>query len=114
MALELTAGTLQQDVERAERHMRVVIDERRFGAGAARVGSDAGETQADAEAAQTARQATVEKIEQTTNRIAAIRRESDAESDLLNQQRTEPPPPLSAVVRVFRSAPAFVGEPGCN
>src|SRR5438445_10397309 len=28
MALELTAGTLQQDVERAERHLRVVADDR--------------------------------------------------------------------------------------
>jgi chromosome segregation protein len=90
MALELTAGTLHQEVERAERHMRVVADD------AARLSQEQQElearrtkTIADAEAAQTARQATVERIEQTTNRITAIRREAEAESELLNQQRSE-------------------------
>ena len=90
MARELNAGTLQQEVERTERHMRVVIDD------ATRLTQEQQEleerrvkTMADAEVAQAARHATVERIERTTNRITAIRREAEAESELLNQQRAE-------------------------
>ena len=90
MALELTAGTLQQDVERAERHMRVVSDDTaRLEQERHELEATRAKTLADAEAAQTARQAAVEKIEQTTTRITAIRRQAETESEMLNQQRAE-------------------------
>jgi len=90
MARELNAGTLQQDVERTERHMRVVIDD------SARLQQERREleesrtrTLAEAEAAETKRRSTQERIEQTGHVLAGIKREAEAESELLNQQRSE-------------------------
>ena len=90
MARELNAGTLQQDVERTERHMRVVIDD------SARLQQERREleesrtrTLGEAEAAETKRRSTQERIEQTGHVLAGIKREAEAESELLNQQRSE-------------------------
>jgi len=90
MARELNAGTLQQDVERTERHMRVVIDD------SARLQQERREleesrtrTLGEAAAAETKRRSTQERIEQTGHVLAGIKREAEAESELLNQQRSE-------------------------
>ena len=90
MARELNAGTLQQDVERTERHMRVVIDD------SARLQQEHREleesrtrTLGEAEAAETKRRSTQERIEQTGHVLAGIKREAETESELLNQQRSE-------------------------
>jgi len=90
MARELNAGTLQQDVERTERHMRVVIDD------SARLQQERRDleesrtrTLGEAEAAETKRRSTQERIEQTGHALAGIKREAEAESELLNQQRSE-------------------------
>jgi chromosome segregation protein len=90
MALELTAATLQQDVERAERHLRVVTDD------TARLAQERNELEesrakalGDAERAEASRRATSERIEQVSNRVISIRKEAETESELLNQQRAE-------------------------
>ncbi|HYR76999.1 MAG TPA: chromosome segregation protein SMC [Pyrinomonadaceae bacterium] len=90
MARELNAGTLQQDVERTERHMRVVIDD------SARLQQERRDleesrtrTLGEAAGAETKRRSTQERIEQTGHVLAGIKREAEAESELLNQQRSE-------------------------
>lgn len=90
MARELNYGTLQQDIERAERHLRVINDD------AARLQQERRELEesrtrslSEAEVAETLRRATKERIEQTTNLLAGIRRDAEAESEILNQQRAE-------------------------
>jgi chromosome segregation protein len=90
MGLELTFGTLQQDVERSERHMRVIADD------TARLAQDRSELEQnrakslrDADTAETARKSTYEKIEEVTNHVAAVRREAEVENELLNKQRAE-------------------------
>ena len=90
MARELSAETLRHDIERAERHLRVVADD------AARLQQELREleesrakTAAEAEAAKAARDETRERIEQTSALLAEIRRSADSESETLNQQRAE-------------------------
>ncbi|MFS8084439.1 MAG: chromosome segregation protein SMC, partial [Acidobacteriota bacterium] len=90
MARELNAGTLQQDVERTERHMRVVIDDsERLRQERRELEETWAKTLGEAEAAETMRRATQERIEQTGNILAGIKRDAEAESELLNQQRAE-------------------------
>jgi chromosome segregation protein len=90
MARELNAGTLQQDVERTERHMRVVIDDtERLQQERRELEESRMRTLGDAEAAETMRRSTQERIEQTGHVLAGIKREAEAESELLNQQRSE-------------------------
>jgi chromosome segregation protein len=90
MALELTAGTLQQDVERAERHLRVVADDTaRLTQERQELEENRARTLSDAEAAEAARRATNQRIELVINRVALIRKEAESESELLNQQRAE-------------------------
>ena len=90
MARELNYGTLQQDIERAERHLRVVgddtaqLEQERRDLEASRT-----KTLSEAEVAETMRRATQERIEQNTNLLAGIRRDVDSESEILNQQRAE-------------------------
>jgi chromosome segregation protein len=90
MARELNYGTLQQDIERAERHLRVVADD------AARLQQERREveetrfrTLAEAEKTETMRRATQDTIEQSANILAGIRRDAESESEILNQQRAE-------------------------
>jgi chromosome segregation protein len=90
MARELNCGTLQQDIERAERHLRVVADdtahleqERR------ELEESRAKTLGESETAETMRRATQERIEQSTNSLAGIRRDAESESEILNQQRAE-------------------------
>ena len=90
LALEMTAGTLQQDVERAERHMRVVADDSvRLQQERRELEEKLAETLSEAETADAKRRATQERIEQTVSVLAGIRRDAELESELLNQQRTE-------------------------
>ena len=90
MALELTAGTLQQDVERAERHLRVVADDQtRLEQERRELEERRGRTLADAEAAEAARVTVNERITEITNHVNEIRREVEAESETLNQQRAD-------------------------
>jgi len=90
MARELNYGTLQQDIERAERHLRVVADDTaRLEQERLELEDSRTKTLRDAETAETMRRATQERIEQTTNVLAGIRREAEAESEILNQQRAE-------------------------
>jgi chromosome segregation protein len=90
MARELNYGTLQQDIERAERHLRVVADD------TARLEQERRELQEgrvktlrEAETAETMRRATQERIERITNVVTGIRRDAESESEILNQQRAE-------------------------
>jgi chromosome segregation protein len=90
MARELNYGTLQQDIERAERHLRVVEDDTtRLEQERRELEESRAKTLDEAETAETMRRATQERIEQTTNVLAGIRREAEAESEILNQQRAE-------------------------
>jgi chromosome segregation protein len=90
MARELNYGTLQQDIERAERHLRVVADDTvRLEQERRELEDSRAKTLREAETAEAMRRATQERIEQTTNVLAGIRREAEAESEILNQQRAE-------------------------
>lgn len=90
MTLEMTETTVQQDVERAERHMRVVADDRTLlRQEQAEMEQKLAETLRDAQMAEQSRRATHEKIEATNTALAAIRRDAEFESELLNRQRTE-------------------------
>jgi len=90
MARELNAGTLQQDIERAERHMRVVADDStRLEQERRELDESRAKTLREAETAEAMRRATRERIDQTTNVLAGIRRQAESESELLNQQRAE-------------------------
>jgi chromosome segregation protein len=90
MAREMTAETLRNDVERAERHMRVVSDD------TARLQQERHEleesrtrTIAEAETAETMRVAAQARIAQTASVVTTVRHDAEAESELLNRQRTE-------------------------
>jgi chromosome segregation protein len=90
MAREMTAETLQHDIERAHRHLRVVADD------AERLEQERGElednrarTMAEADTAESLRRAAHERIEQTTNVLATIRRDAEIETGLLNHQREQ-------------------------
>ena len=90
MARELNYGTLQQDIERAERHLRVVADDTaRLEQERRELEESRTKTLGEAETAETMRRATRERIEQTTNLLAGIRRDAEGESEILNQQRAE-------------------------
>ncbi|HVS21161.1 MAG TPA: hypothetical protein VHD88_04895, partial [Pyrinomonadaceae bacterium] len=90
MAREHTAGTLQQDIERAQRHMRVVADDaERLHQERRELEERRAKTVAEAESANALRRATQERIEQSANLLAGIRHEGEFESELLNKQRSE-------------------------
>ena len=90
MARELNAGTLQQDVERTERHMRVVNDDtERLHQERREVEESRARTLGEAETAESMRRATQERIEQTAKRLIGLKQEAEAGSELLNQQRAE-------------------------
>jgi len=63
MARELNYGTLQQDIERAERHLRVVADDTaHLGKSAASLEESRAKTISESETAETMRRATQERI----------------------------------------------------
>ena len=88
MTRELTASGLDQEVERAERHMRVVAQD------SARVETEMHEvvqrrTQAllDATAAESARETAADNVIRASALLADLRREAEVESDSLAHQR---------------------------
>jgi len=90
MTIELSAGTVQQDIERAARHMRVVQDDiSRLEQERKELDERRAKTLTDADIAGSARQATHDRIEEANGNLAAIRRDAELESETLNQQRAE-------------------------
>jgi chromosome segregation protein len=88
MAHEHTTTSLEQEVERAERHMRVV------GQDSARVEQERFEIQnrraqalLEAEAAETAREAAADKVIKASALLTDLRREAEVESESLAHQR---------------------------
>jgi len=90
MTRELTAAGLDQEVERAERHMRVVAQD------SARVADERLEVEQrratallDAEAAEAAREAAADNVIKASALLADLRREAEIESESLASQRAE-------------------------
>jgi chromosome segregation protein len=88
MAHEHTTTSLEQEVERAERHMRVVgqdsarVDEERF-----EVENRRAQALLEAEAAETAREAAADKVIKASALLTDLRREAEIESESLAHQR---------------------------
>src|SRR5205807_2057334 len=90
MAREMTAETLRHDIERAERHMRVVTDDlERLQQERRELEETRAKTLGEAETAEAMRLATQERIEQTIAVLAGFRRDAEAESEHLNQHRAD-------------------------
>ncbi|HJZ79365.1 MAG TPA: hypothetical protein VKD91_03435, partial [Pyrinomonadaceae bacterium] len=90
MARELTAETLRQDVERAERHLRVVADDtERLAQERNELGDNRTRTRTEAEIADEFRRATQERIEHNLGVLGGLRRDAETESEILNKQRAE-------------------------
>jgi chromosome segregation protein len=90
MARELNFGTLQQDIERAERHLRVVADDTAHLEQERRELEDSrAKTLREAGTAETMRLATQERIELNASLLTEIRHAAESESEILNQQRAE-------------------------
>ncbi len=88
MSRELNASTVKQDVERAERHLRVVADDiARLSEERRELGDRRANTIAEAGMAEAARRATGERIEQAGAVLANVRRQTEAENEILNRQR---------------------------
>jgi chromosome segregation protein len=88
MARELNAAGLAQEIERAERHLRVVADD------AARLTSERLELEerrrtalAEAEAAEIARQTASQTVAEAASLLAIARREAEVENEGLGEQR---------------------------
>jgi chromosome segregation protein len=88
MARELNATQLTQEIERAERHLRVIADD------TARLAQERLELEerrataiSEAETAEAARLAALETITQAANVLAVARRAAEAESESLGEQR---------------------------
>ena len=88
MTRELTAGGLAQEIERAERHLRVVADD------TARLEEERSDVEqkrlralADAEAAETARLAATETVTTASALLAEARRAAEAQNEGLGTQR---------------------------
>src|SRR6185295_20170577 len=88
MAHQHTATSLEQELERTERHMRVVgqdsarVDEERL-----EVENRRAQALLEAEAAETAREAAADKVIKASALLADLRRETEIESESLAQQR---------------------------
>jgi chromosome segregation protein len=90
MALEMTSETLRHDVERAERHMRVVTDDTdRLAQERTAIEESLAKTLSEAESAERMRSESLTRIEETASVLANLRRDAEAESELLNRQRAE-------------------------
>lgn len=87
MARELHAAGVKQDIERAERHLRVVADE------AARLAEERRQLEgrratatAEAEAAEASRLACLQRVAEAAEALAVARRAAEAESEHLSRQ----------------------------
>ncbi|HSQ22937.1 MAG TPA: chromosome segregation protein SMC [Pyrinomonadaceae bacterium] len=90
MAREMTAETLRQDVERAERHLRVVADDtQRLEQECQELEERRAKTHAEAAVADGMRRATQERIEHRLGVLGGLRRDAETENEGLNQQRAE-------------------------
>ncbi len=90
MAREMTADSLRQDVERAERHLRVVADDtQRLQQERRELEERRAKTQAESAVADEMRRATQERIEHTLGVLGGFRRDAETENESLNQQRAE-------------------------
>jgi chromosome segregation protein len=90
MALELTADNLQNDVERAERHLRVISDDHaRLQQERIELQENRARTLRDAEAAESARLQVNQRLAEVTNRLTELRQQIEAEGATLNHQRAE-------------------------
>ena len=88
MTRELTAAGLAQEVERAERHMKVVAQD------SGRVAEERRELEhrrsralVDAEAAESARESAADNVIKASGLLADLRREAESESEMLAAQR---------------------------
>ena len=88
MAHEHTATSLEQEVERAERHMRVVgQDSLRVEQERLEVENRRAQALLEAEGAETAREAAADNVIKASSLLADLRRELEVESESLAQQR---------------------------
>ncbi len=88
MARELTAAGLFQEVERAERHLRVVADDTaRLQAEQVDVVRRRESALTDAETAQAAREAASLTVSEASTRLSELRRATEVEGEALAQQR---------------------------
>ncbi len=88
MQHELTASGLEQEVERAERHMRVVgQDSQRVEEERSEIENRRARAFAEAEAAETAREAAADNVIRASSLLTDLRRELEIESESLAGQR---------------------------
>ena len=88
MTRELTASGLEQEVERAERHMRVVTqDSARVEEERREVENRRAQALIDAEAAEAARETAADKVIRASTLVADLRREAETEGETLAGQR---------------------------
>jgi chromosome segregation protein len=90
LAQDLTSETLRQDVERAERHLRVVADDtQRLEQERDELQEKRTKTRAEVGVADEMRRETQERIELTLGVLGGLRRDAENENESLNQQRAE-------------------------
>ena len=88
MTRELTATNLDQEIERAERHLRVVgQDSARVEAERIELAERRARALEEAEAAEAAREASADNVIQASASLADLRREAEIESEGLARQR---------------------------
>jgi len=88
VAREVSAQQLQHDIERAERHMRVVADDAaRLADERKEVGERRAKQLEDLEAAESSRAAAQSKVAEATETLADARRATEAENERLGEQR---------------------------
>jgi chromosome segregation protein len=88
MTRELTASNLDQEIERAERHLRVVgQDSARVEAERIEVGERRTRALEEAETAEAAREAAADNVIKASALLADLRREAEVESEDLARQR---------------------------
>ena len=88
MTRELTATNLDQEIERAERHLRVVgQDSARVEAERIELAERRARALEEAEAAETARETSADNVIRASASLADLRREAEIESEALARQR---------------------------
>jgi chromosome segregation protein len=88
MQRELTVSGLDQEVERAERHMRVVgQDSARVDAERAEIEQRRAQALTDAEAAEAAREAAADQVIKASASLTELRKAAEVESESLAEQR---------------------------
>jgi chromosome segregation protein len=88
MTRELTASNLDQEIERAERHLRIVgQDSERVEAERIEVSDRRARALEEAEGAEAAREASADNVIKASASLADLRREAEIESEALARQR---------------------------